>query len=151
MVFASWQRYCTVLQQWTSAKLCGVEQRAPPIFGRAAITLGIGPHSGLLFVFSLLVSCGVNCGRTAGQIEMPLGKNVRTLQFSLWKFRGSKWSYLVNFRCTGQSGPLCLTSLMDDPALAGLGYPFPPEPCFQNYLFNVTGGYLKPNHSLTLH
>ena len=23
---------------------CGVEQRAPPIFGRAAITLGIGPH-----------------------------------------------------------------------------------------------------------
>ena len=24
---------------------CAVEQRAPPIFGRAAITLGIGPHS----------------------------------------------------------------------------------------------------------
>jgi len=30
---------------WASAKLYGVEQRAPPIFGRAAITLGIGPHS----------------------------------------------------------------------------------------------------------
>jgi len=30
-----------------SSKLCGVEQRAPPIFGRAAITLGIGPHSSL--------------------------------------------------------------------------------------------------------
>jgi len=28
-----------------SAKLCGVKQRVPPIFGRAAITLGIGPHS----------------------------------------------------------------------------------------------------------
>jgi len=28
-----------------SAKLGGVEQRVPPIFGRAAITLGIGPHS----------------------------------------------------------------------------------------------------------
>jgi len=27
-----------------SAKLCGVQQRAPPLFGRAAITLGIGPH-----------------------------------------------------------------------------------------------------------
>jgi len=27
------------------SKLCGVEQRAPPIFGRAAITLGIVPHS----------------------------------------------------------------------------------------------------------
>ena len=24
---------------------CGVEQRAPPIFGRATITLGIGPYS----------------------------------------------------------------------------------------------------------
>jgi len=23
---------------------CGVQQRTPPIFGRAAITLGIGPH-----------------------------------------------------------------------------------------------------------
>jgi len=49
--FASWQRYCTVLQQWASAKLCGVEQRAPPIFGRAAITLGIGPHSRFIIVF----------------------------------------------------------------------------------------------------
>jgi len=28
---------------------CGVEQRAPPIFGRAAITLGIGPHSSYIF------------------------------------------------------------------------------------------------------
>jgi len=26
-------------------KLCGVEQRVSRIFGRAAITLGIGPHS----------------------------------------------------------------------------------------------------------
>jgi len=25
--------------------LSGIEQRAPPIFGRATITLGIGPHS----------------------------------------------------------------------------------------------------------
>ena len=32
-----------------SAKLSGVEQRAPPVFGRAAITLGIGPHSSLFF------------------------------------------------------------------------------------------------------
>jgi len=28
-----------------SAKLCGVEQRVQPIFRRAAIMLGIGPHS----------------------------------------------------------------------------------------------------------
>jgi len=37
------------LEQWASARLCGVQQRAPPIFGRAAITFGIGPHSSLLF------------------------------------------------------------------------------------------------------
>jgi len=30
-----------------SYKLCGVEQRAPPMFGRATIRLGIGPHSSL--------------------------------------------------------------------------------------------------------
>jgi len=29
-------------------KLCGVEQRVPPMFGRATITLGIGPHSSWL-------------------------------------------------------------------------------------------------------
>ena len=40
-------RCCTALELWASAKLCGVEQRAPPVFGRAAITLGIGPHSSL--------------------------------------------------------------------------------------------------------
>ena len=42
--FTSWQRYCMVLQQWASAKLCGVEQRTPPIFGRVAVMLGIIPH-----------------------------------------------------------------------------------------------------------
>jgi len=36
-----------------SAKLCGVEQRAPPIFVRAVITLGIGPHSSLYYIFIL--------------------------------------------------------------------------------------------------
>jgi len=35
-----------------SAKLCGVEQRAPPIFGRAAITVGIGPHSSFVLFLS---------------------------------------------------------------------------------------------------
>jgi len=51
--FASWQRYCTALQYWASAKLCGVDQRAPPIFGRAVITLGIGPHSSLTCINSV--------------------------------------------------------------------------------------------------
>ena len=44
MGFASWQRYCTAVKWWASAKLCGIEQRMPPMFGRATITLGIGPH-----------------------------------------------------------------------------------------------------------
>jgi len=38
-----------------SAKLCSIDQRAPPIFGRVAITSGIGPHSSLLS-FSVLLS-----------------------------------------------------------------------------------------------
>jgi len=33
---------------------CGVEQRAPPLFGRAAITLGIGPVSRSSFSVYLL-------------------------------------------------------------------------------------------------
>jgi len=35
----------------------GFEQRAPPIFGRAAITLGIGPHSSCecFFVTAVLI------------------------------------------------------------------------------------------------
>ena len=54
-----------------SAKLCRVEQRAPPVFGRATITLGIGPHSSLVirktvqpvrnwYCLFLLVSCRPN-------------------------------------------------------------------------------------------
>ena len=40
-----WQRYCTALEQWARAKLCGVKHTAPPIFSRATITLGIDLHS----------------------------------------------------------------------------------------------------------
>ena len=39
--FASWLHYCTAFKQWAPAILCSIEQRAPAIFGRAAITLGI--------------------------------------------------------------------------------------------------------------
>ena len=41
------------LESWSSAKLCGVQQRASPIFGRATITLGIGSHSSFIS-FSIL-------------------------------------------------------------------------------------------------
>ena len=37
---------------------CGVEQRAPPIFGRAAITLGVGPHSGSQGNVATRTRCG---------------------------------------------------------------------------------------------
>jgi len=30
---------------------CSVEHRAPPIFGRAAITLGFGPHSSYYYFY----------------------------------------------------------------------------------------------------
>jgi len=51
--FASWQRYCTAIQYWASAKLCGVEQRAPPIFGRAPSRWALA-HSSSSFFFRLL-------------------------------------------------------------------------------------------------
>ena len=46
---------------WASAKLCGVEQRAPPIFGRAAITLDIGPHSSDCCCCLMAIMCLDNC------------------------------------------------------------------------------------------
>jgi len=58
-----WQRYCTTVEQWARAKLCGVEHRAPPIFDRATITLGIGPHSS----FILTRNHASNCGRFTGE------------------------------------------------------------------------------------
>jgi len=56
---ASWQHYCTVLNCWASAKLFSVEQRAPPIFSRAAITLGIGPHFSFKLWSVLVYVCAV--------------------------------------------------------------------------------------------
>jgi len=44
----------TALLYWALAKLCRAEQRAPPMFARAAtlaITLGIGPHSILVVTY----------------------------------------------------------------------------------------------------
>jgi len=78
----------------------------------------------LLFVISWLVSRGVNCSRTAGWIEMPLGKNIRDRKFSL-EISGPKVVLLCKFslyravRAPIGPGPwgVSLTSLMDDPAL----------------------------------
>jgi len=53
------ERYCTALEQWASAKHCGVEQRAPSIFGRAAITLGIGRNSSYVYCLLLFNFCSL--------------------------------------------------------------------------------------------
>ena len=58
-----WQRYCMALQQRASVKLCGVEHRAPRIFGRATITLGIGPHSSSFFLLLLFSSPSLSDGK----------------------------------------------------------------------------------------
>ena len=73
---------------------CGVEQRAPPMFGRATITLGIGPHSSLVSIlildacllcnFSWLVSC------TWMQLPWP-GMEM------LWLERKAFWNFLKTF------------------------------------------------------
>jgi len=52
-VLVYWHRYCTALhaagcqtlQRGTRNGITELSQRTQPIFGRAAITLGIGPHS----------------------------------------------------------------------------------------------------------
>jgi len=56
-VLLYWQHYCTVLEQWASAKFCGVVQRMElqnfrssfstgcHLNSERGITLGIGPHS----------------------------------------------------------------------------------------------------------
>jgi len=59
VLLAKWQRYCTALEQWGRAKHCGVKHRdrAPPIFDRATITMGNGPHcSSICFIPSLISS-----------------------------------------------------------------------------------------------
>jgi len=66
-----WQRYCMALQHSSEASqtlwrctrngIMELSQRAPPIFGWAAITLGIGPYSSLLFLcFFLFVLCCIS-------------------------------------------------------------------------------------------
>jgi len=77
-VLLYWQRYCTALEQWALAKFCGVQQRAPPILGRAAITLGIGPHSSLWL-----------CNR-AGHIYIFILSFVLLLLFSLPNLSGRR-------------------------------------------------------------
>ena len=59
---------------WQYLKLCSVEQTAPPVFGRAAMTLGIGPHSSVMVSrVSVRISVGV---RTAPDLLLPSQNSV---------------------------------------------------------------------------
>jgi len=68
-VILYWQRYCTALEQWASAKLCGVVQgmelrnfrsSGATYIPRAAITLCIGPpHSSLLCLCDKVAVCSI--------------------------------------------------------------------------------------------
>jgi len=80
LALSYWQHYCTAVEQWARAKLCGVEYRAPPVFGRATITLGIGPHSSCIlygFCVCLCVTL-VSCGCMPKWIELVFGVKVAT-------------------------------------------------------------------------
>jgi len=44
------------------SQICSIEQRVPPIIGRAAIALGIGPHSSLQYVFAVCRKFALNAG-----------------------------------------------------------------------------------------
>ena len=62
LALSYWQRYCTAVEQWARAKLCGVEHKAPPIFGKATITLDTG----------ILVCYILKCEYHFLFIELPL-------------------------------------------------------------------------------
>ena len=54
-----------------SAKLCGIEQRAPPVFGRVTITLGIGPHSSF-YLLQNIKKISLSCNlRISIQVQLP--------------------------------------------------------------------------------
>ena len=72
MGFASWQRYCTALQQWASTKLCGVEQRAPPIFTRWPSRWASAHIIVLIWVLFAVFSSAM-AGREFNVVVPPLG------------------------------------------------------------------------------
>ena len=99
-VLLYWQRYCTALNHWASTKLCGVQQRAPPIFSRAAITLGIGLHS------SLILKDPCRFFEKAKIIKNPLSTQPNKELHQNWKplFRGKNLRGTASYH----TAPSCL-------------------------------------------
>jgi len=76
------------------SQLCGVEQRASPIFGRVTITLGIGPHSSfILILFSLLLWFLVSSWCLASHIRVATHPWLSlNLQLKFWGLESAwKW------------------------------------------------------------
>jgi len=55
LVLSCWQRYCTAVEQWARAKLCGIEHSAPPIFGSGATIMLALAHILFFNVFRVTV------------------------------------------------------------------------------------------------
>jgi len=73
---------------------CGVEQRVPTVFGRAAIRLGIGPHSSLIF-FTAVNFTAIHAGSGFVYMLLPMQwgflvvncwQKVTNLLFPIWEF-----------------------------------------------------------------
>ena len=74
-------------------QLCGVEQRAPPIFGRAPITLGIGPRS------SLLMNYVAWCSNRSAYVKIVANKSKQILA---WISRSISQLYALNLYFRGR-------------------------------------------------
>ena len=127
-----------------SAKLCGVEQRAPAIFGRAAITLGIGPHSSFLcFLFRKFHStnlalidvidnilehldardCGVGICIDLQKAFDTVNHDILLKKLDMYGIRGVMYNWIKDYLTNRQqyvslqdvcSSSLCVTSYIDD-------------------------------------
>jgi len=104
-VLLYWPRYCTALQQRTSAKLrrgtrngiTEISQRAPRIFGWAAITLGVGPHSSFLstvYWFRSLILLSVHSSTAILSLHAV---NEEICSFSTPRIKGSHYTLAFSF------------------------------------------------------
>jgi len=66
---------------------CYVEQRAPPIFGRATITLGNGPHSSLLGIFDCVLLANITYTGILLLRPSVLNKTLRIFDITVCSFR----------------------------------------------------------------
>ena len=78
-----------------TSQTCGVEHRAPPIFGRATITLGIGPHSSCCSVAEYYCAVWARLSYT-NLIDTQLHSSVRLISGCLQPVQLSSLPVLSN-------------------------------------------------------